>query len=97
MKTNSVVRKPGKSFTETNSGEFFVLDTVEALTKSHSEIDGFLLIILIASKYRSVYCYNKKSQVAEELVKSLQRFEVKSKITIRRLHSDQLVKYSILQ
>eukprot|EP00924_Labyrinthula_sp_SR-Ha-C_P004838 snap_masked-scaffold_1-processed-gene-13.27-mRNA-1 protein AED:1.00 eAED:1.00 QI:0/-1/0/0/-1/1/1/0/196 len=88
MKKASISRKEKMGFIS-EPGQFFVIDAVEVLTKNRAGNIGFILITDINSKYRFLYCYKKKSEIADQIVRFLRWFQRQTDIKIRRIHSDQ--------
>eukprot|EP00924_Labyrinthula_sp_SR-Ha-C_P000669 snap_masked-scaffold_7-processed-gene-0.2-mRNA-1 protein AED:1.00 eAED:1.00 QI:0/0/0/0/1/1/2/0/624 len=88
IKKGVIKRKDAVGF-EGQDGEFFVLDTVDVLTSSRAGNSGFVLATDISSKYRFIFCYKKKSEVTNELIKFFRWFQVATDKKIKRVHSDQ--------
>eukprot|EP00924_Labyrinthula_sp_SR-Ha-C_P000148 snap_masked-scaffold_39-processed-gene-2.63-mRNA-1 protein AED:0.47 eAED:0.47 QI:0/-1/0/1/-1/1/1/0/1363 len=88
MKKGNISRKNKVGFIS-GPGQFFVIDSVEVLTTSRAGNVGFVLITDINSKYRFLYCYKKKSEIADQIVKFLRWFQRQTNIMIKKIHSDQ--------
>eukprot|EP00924_Labyrinthula_sp_SR-Ha-C_P016105 snap_masked-scaffold_4-processed-gene-19.31-mRNA-1 protein AED:1.00 eAED:1.00 QI:0/-1/0/0/-1/1/1/0/838 len=67
----------------------FVLDTVAVLATSRAGNIGFLLVTDVETKYIYIYCYKNKSEVAEEVINYVKKFQRLSGINLKQLHSDQ--------
>eukprot|EP00924_Labyrinthula_sp_SR-Ha-C_P011863 maker-scaffold_76-snap-gene-0.92-mRNA-1 protein AED:0.13 eAED:0.20 QI:0/0/0/1/1/1/2/0/284 len=84
-----IIKRKNATGIEGKDGEFFVLDSVEVLTTSRAGNTGFVLATDINSKYRFIFCYRRKSDIAIELIKFFKWFQLVTDKQIKRLHSDQ--------
>eukprot|EP00924_Labyrinthula_sp_SR-Ha-C_P008848 snap_masked-scaffold_2-processed-gene-4.22-mRNA-1 protein AED:1.00 eAED:1.00 QI:0/0/0/0/1/1/2/0/771 len=85
----AVIKKKNAVGFKAEPGTMFVLDTVAVLATSRAGNVGFLLVTDVETKYRYIYCYKNKSEVAEEVINYVKKFQRLSGIKLKQMHSDQ--------
>eukprot|EP00924_Labyrinthula_sp_SR-Ha-C_P001920 snap_masked-scaffold_30-processed-gene-2.40-mRNA-1 protein AED:1.00 eAED:1.00 QI:0/-1/0/0/-1/1/1/0/113 len=81
MRKIIISRKEKVGFTS-EPGQLFVLESVDLLTTSRARNIGFDLVIDINSKYRFLYFYKRKSEIADQIVRFLRWFKRQTDIKI---------------